>query len=58
MIETLKRVIAELGKQEGQTLAEYGLVLAFVATTCIIALVTLGGQILTPIQNVIAGFGS
>lgn len=38
-------------KQKGQSLAEYGLILALIAVFCIAALTTLGGSISTMLQN-------
>jgi pilus assembly protein Flp/PilA len=45
-------------KQKGQSLAEYGLILALVAVFCIAALQVLGGSItdmLTKLANTISG---
>ena len=38
----LLRFVARFGREEGQALAEYGLVLALIAVACIIALGALG----------------
>jgi len=38
-------------RQEGATLAEYGLLLALIAVVCIAAIGALGGQISTMFQN-------
>ena len=36
--EAFARLVAQLQREEGQTLSEYGLILALVAVACIIAL--------------------
>lgn len=41
--------------EEGQGLAEYGLILALIAVVCIIALTTLGGDISDKLGEVSAG---
>ncbi|MBE0610493.1 MAG: Flp family type IVb pilin [Dehalococcoidia bacterium] len=41
--------------EEGQGLAEYGLILALIAVVCIIALTTMGTQISATLQKVNAG---
>jgi len=38
-------------RQEGATLAEYGLLLALIAVVCVAAIGALGGQISTMFQN-------
>lgn len=38
-------------KQKGQSLAEYGLILALIACFCIAALTMLGGEISTALQT-------
>ncbi|HMO95643.1 MAG TPA: Flp family type IVb pilin [Tepidiformaceae bacterium] len=40
-----KMVERQIAKEEGQGLAEYGLILALIAVVCIIALTALGGGI-------------
>jgi pilus assembly protein Flp/PilA len=44
----------QLAKEEGQGLAEYGLILALIAVACIVALTALGGGIATSLGNVTA----
>lgn len=39
------------GKSKGQSLAEYGLILALIAVFCIAALTTLGGNISDMLDN-------
>lgn len=38
-------VRAYVAKEEGQTMAEYGLILALIAVACVVAFNTLGGDI-------------
>jgi Flp pilus assembly pilin Flp len=38
-------ILTHLRRQEGQTLAEYGLILVLVAVACVVALRTLGTSI-------------
>ena len=40
-------------RQEGQAMAEYGIILALIAAVVIATLVLLGGQILTALQKVV-----
>ena len=42
-----KKYIEIKHREEGQGLAEYGLILALIAVVCIVALTTLGGNIST-----------
>jgi pilus assembly protein Flp/PilA len=44
-------------KQKGQSLAEYGLILALIAVFCIAALTTLGGNISTMLQGLASTIG-
>jgi pilus assembly protein Flp/PilA len=44
--------------EEGQGLAEYGLILALIAVACIVALRTLGGDISTILGRVSGGLTS
>jgi pilus assembly protein Flp/PilA len=39
------------GKSKGQSLAEYGLILAFIAVACIAALTSIGGSISTMLEG-------
>ena len=43
--EGLLRLMAWVEDQKGQTMAEYGLILALVAVVVIVAITTLGGRI-------------
>lgn len=46
MLELYTRLQTVLSsREEGQTLAEYGLILALIAVVCVLALTTLGGAI-------------
>jgi Flp pilus assembly pilin Flp len=45
-------VRAYIAKQEGQTMAEYGLILAAIAVVAVVAFQTLGGGISTLLGNV------
>lgn len=49
MKELLKRLAAE---EDGQGMAEYGLILALIAVACIAALVLLGGRIKNKFEDV------
>ena len=40
-------------RQEGQAMAEYGIILALIAAVCIALLVTLGGDIKNAIQTLL-----
>jgi pilus assembly protein Flp/PilA len=40
-------------REEGQAMAEYGIILALIAAVCILLLVTLGGQIKNALQSVV-----
>jgi pilus assembly protein Flp/PilA len=45
-------LIARLGAEEGQGLAEYALILALIAIVAIVALVFLGGQVSSILSTV------
>ena len=45
-------------REEGQALAEYSLILAFIFFACVIALGFLGGAILASLEALMAGFPS
>jgi pilus assembly protein Flp/PilA len=49
---TLRQYTALKNGEEGQGLAEYGLILALIAVVCIAALTTLGGGISTQLGNI------
>jgi pilus assembly protein Flp/PilA len=49
MLERMKGLLLE---EEGQGMAEYGLILAGVAVVCVAIFATLGGSIKTMITNV------
>jgi pilus assembly protein Flp/PilA len=40
-------------REEGQAMAEYGIILALIAAVCILLLVTLGGQIKNALSTVV-----
>ncbi len=40
-------------REEGQAMAEYGIILALIAAICITLLVTLGGDIQTALQKLV-----
>jgi len=52
---TVKRpgVFLALKREEGQAMAEYGIILALIAAVVILLLVTLGGQIKDALQTVV-----
>jgi pilus assembly protein Flp/PilA len=47
----LGKFAVKMKEEEGQALAEYGLILALIAVFCIIALTLLGGNISTMLTN-------
>lgn len=47
-----QRILAMIGHDEGQGLAEYALILALIAIVAIVALIFLGGQISSILSNV------
>jgi pilus assembly protein Flp/PilA len=49
----LARVFLALRREEGQAMAEYGIILALIAAVVIVLLVTLGGQIQNALQTVV-----
>lgn len=49
MLNTLKRLVIE---EEGQGMAEYALILAFIAVTCLAAYKALGTQINDEVKKV------
>ena len=49
-------VQARRNDEEGQGLAEYGLILALIAVVCIIALTALGGQVNSTLESITDGF--
>ena len=51
---TLKKYVALKHREEGQGLAEYGLILALIAVACIVALTALGGGIATTLGSITA----
>ncbi|HHV34462.1 MAG TPA: Flp family type IVb pilin [Syntrophomonadaceae bacterium] len=54
MLKLAKRFLYE---EEGQGMAEYGLILALIAVVCILAFTTLGEGIKTKIEEVVNGLG-
>jgi len=40
-------------REEGQAMAEYGIILALIAAVCIVLLFTLGGQIKAALQTLV-----
>lgn len=57
MTQLLMLIKTLLNKEEGQALAEYGIILAFIAAVCVFALMALGGVIGVPYHDALAGFG-
>ncbi len=56
VIELLPMVVARFQREDGQGLAEYGLIIAFVAVALVGALTTLALGIIGGYDNVIAAF--
>ncbi len=52
----LVRFVDRIRREDGQALAEYGLLLAFVAMTCILALGALGLAVSGQLDDVTAAF--
>ncbi|MEO6398701.1 MAG: Flp family type IVb pilin [Tepidiformaceae bacterium] len=53
---TLKKYVAlQHGEEEGQGLAEYGLILALIAVVCIAGLTLMGGKINTLLSGITFG---
>ncbi len=48
----------KLGKKEGQTLAEYALILAFISVVAIATLLSMGGKVKTVYSSVNTQLGS
>ena len=43
----------KIKREEGQAMAEYGIILALIAAVCIVLLFTLGGQIQAVLQGLV-----
>jgi pilus assembly protein Flp/PilA len=56
MNEALKELIARFGREDGQALAEYGLLLALIAVVCIAALTALGLAISGTLGSITGAF--
>ncbi len=56
MVEHFLRILSRVNEERGQALAEYSLILAFVAIACVIALGALGLAIAGQINVVTAAF--
>ncbi len=56
MIDRISRVLRRLKDENGQALAEYSLILAFVAMACVVALGLLGLAIAGHIDTFAAAF--
>ena len=57
MRKLVEKWMQRLNSEEGQALAEYALILAFVTIVCIAALTALGIAIGLPLGDAVAGFG-
>ena len=56
MLEYIMKLVLGRGSEPGQALAEYSLILAFVAMVCVLALGLLGLTLAVQIDSVAAGF--
>ena len=56
MLEYIVKLVLGRGSEPGQALAEYSLVLAFVAMVCVVALGLLGLTLAVQIDSITAGF--
>jgi pilus assembly protein Flp/PilA len=48
-------VRVQLKREEGQTMAEYGLLLALIALVCIVVITTLGTNLATKFGQIVTG---
>ncbi len=48
----IMNLLATLRRDEGQDLAEYGLVIALIAVVCVLALTALGGSISSTLNSI------
>jgi Flp pilus assembly pilin Flp len=56
MLEYIVKLVLGRGSEPGQALAEYSLVLAFIAMVCVLALGLLGLTLAVQIDSITAGF--
>jgi Flp pilus assembly pilin Flp len=56
MIENVRGVLSRLNAERGQALAEYSLILAFIAAACVLALGALGLALAGHIDTFAAAF--
>ncbi len=56
MVEYIARILGRIDEERGQALAEYSLILAFVAMACVIALGALGLALSGQIDLLTAAF--
>ncbi len=56
MVEYLARVLKRVNDERGQALAEYALILAFIAALCVAALGALGLAVAGELDTVTAAF--
>ncbi|MBF8286242.1 MAG: hypothetical protein HW393_56 [Dehalococcoidia bacterium] len=56
MLEYIVKLVLGRGSEPGQALAEYSLILAFIAMVCVLALGLLGLTLAVQIDSITAGF--
>ena len=56
MNEALTAIVARFDREDGQALAEYGLLLALIAVVCILALTALGLAIAGTLSSITGAF--
>ncbi|HEV8573763.1 MAG TPA: Flp family type IVb pilin [Dehalococcoidia bacterium] len=56
MNEALTAIVARFDREDGQALAEYGLLLALIAVVCIVALTALGLAIAGTLGSITGAF--
>jgi len=56
MLEYIVKLVLGRGSEPGQALAEYSLILAFIAMVCVLALGLLGLTLAVQIDSIAAGF--
>jgi hypothetical protein len=56
MLERFVKLVLGRGSEPGQALAEYSLILAFIAMVCVVALGMLGLTLAVQIDSLTAGF--
>ena len=56
MGDRIRAVLKRLGGEQGQTLAEYTLLLVFVTVVCVLAVTLLGVGVAAALSGIVGGF--